>query len=221
MSLILNIETSGKTCSVALAERGNLLSCIESHPDNYIHSEKLNVFIEQLFSDSNQKIKDLSAVCVSKGPGSFTGLRIGTSCAKGLCYALSIPLLAVDALTVMMHNYSFQERPKAHKYIPMIDARRMEVYMALFNEKFEMDSSIVAEVIDANSFDNDTASVVLFGDGADKLESLVFPKQIKIISGFKTSAKAMCTLSYKKFQKSEFEDLAYFEPFYLKDFKVG
>jgi tRNA threonylcarbamoyladenosine biosynthesis protein TsaB len=216
MTLILNIETSTKVCSVSLGLNGELLAFKEESSDKYIHSEKLNVFIEELFTQVDYELKDLAAVCVSKGPGSYTGLRIGVSSAKGFCYALDIPLISIDSLSVLASGYLNKNFIAANTILmPMIDARRMEVYTAAFNNKAEMLNAISAEVIDAEFFDGNK-EIILIGDGAEKC-NVVITENVRIENHLSSSI-GMIKLSYLKFSQKEFEDVAYFEPFYLKDF---
>ena len=218
MTLILNIETSTKVCSVSLGLDGDLLASKEESSEKYIHSEKLNVFIEELFTQVDYELKDLAAICVSKGPGSYTGLRIGVSSAKGLCYALDIPLISIDSLSVLASGFLNNNFIAANTILmPMIDARRMEVYTAAFNNKAAMLNAISAEVIDAEFFDGNK-EIILIGDGAEKC-NLVIPANVRIENHL-SSSKGMTNLAYLKFSKKEFEDVAYFEPYYLKDFIV-
>lgn len=219
MNLLLNIETSTKVCSVSLALNGEILASKEESSEKYIHSEKLNVFIEELFTQVDYQLKDLAAICVSKGPGSYTGLRIGVSCAKGFCYALDIPLISIDSLSVLARGYLNDNLINANTILmPMIDARRMEVYTAVFNHKAEIQTSISAEVIDAEFF-NTNKEIILIGDGAKKFNSVI-PSNVRIENHL-SSSKGMASLSYLKFSKKEFEDVAYFEPYYLKSFRLG
>lgn len=219
MALILNIETSTKVCSVALAKDGETLAVKEELGEQYIHSEKLTVFIEELMSSSDYDLSHLDAVCVSKGPGSYTGLRIGVSCAKGLCYALKIPLLAIDSLTILGARFIQLNHVKKEVVLfPMIDARRMEVFTQKMNSDLIVEAPIEAMIIDENSFFEFKAPVYLFGDGANKLIDTFNSNTIQVIGGIETSAKGMSLLSYDKFIANEFEDVAYFEPYYLKEF---
>jgi len=219
MNLLLNIETSTKVCSVSLALNGEILASKEESSEKYIHSEKLNVFIEELFAQVDFQLKDLAAICVSKGPGSYTGLRIGVSCAKGFCYALDIPLISIDSLSVLARGYLSDNFINANTILmPMIDARRMEVYTAVFNHKAEIQTSISAEVIDAEFFDTNK-EIILIGDGAKKFNSII-PRNVRIENHL-SSSRGMASLSYSKFSKKQFEDIAYFEPYYLKSFKLG
>ena len=219
MTLILNIETSTKVCSVSLALNGDVIAFREESSDKYIHSEKLNVFIEELFTQVDYQLKDLAAICVSKGPGSYTGLRIGVSCAKGFCYALDIPLISVDSLSVLARGYLNNNVINANTILmPMIDARRMEVYTSEFNDKADIQTAISAKVIDPEFFDINK-EIILIGDGAKKFHSII-PRNVRIENHL-SSSKGMANLSYLKFCKKIFEDVAYFEPYYLKSFKLG
>ncbi len=216
MSYILNIETATRNCSVAIAKDGKTIICKEIAEIGYSHAEKLHVFIDEILQETNLTSKDLSAIAVSQGPGSYTGLRIGVSAAKGLCFALDIPLISVDTLQVL----ASQAKTKGI-IIPMIDARRMEVYSAIFDSKLEKTRAVQAEILDENSFSGIDETVFFVGDCSEKaktvlkkdnfifLDEIVFP-----------SAKEMSPLSYDKFINNNFEDVAYFEPFYLKDFMI-
>ena len=217
---ILNIETSTKACSVALHKNGELIVCREDVTANFSHSEKLLKFISELFSDEKLSISDLDAIAVSMGPGSYTGLRIGISTAKGLCYGLDIPLISISTLKAMSFGMALEF--KADLYCPMIDARRMEVYSAFFDINNTEVRKIQADIINENSYKKELGKkVVFFGDGSEKLIEKIKDKNAIFVSDIHPSAKNMGLLSYQKFTKSLFEDLAYFEPFYLKDFVVG
>lgn len=220
MALILNIETSGKTCSVCLSKDGSLLGLNEVHPPGYVHAEQLNVLIEEILQDNELTMKDLDAIAVSAGPGSYTGLRIGVASAKGFCYALGIPLISLNSLEIMMQVYYQWFKPEQAFYIPMIDARRMEVYMAAYEEGVEKIAP-KAQVIDDSFMQDYAGNIILFGDGADKLDELALNENITIKPGFHTSASGMVELSYAKFQNKDFEDVAYFDPMYLKEFKIN
>ena len=217
---ILNIETSTKACSVALHKNGELIVCREDVTTNFSHSEKLLKFISKLFSDAKLSLSDLDAIAVSMGPGSYTGLRIGVSTAKGLCYGLDIPLISISTLKAMSFGMALEI--KADLYCPMIDARRMEVYSAFFDINNTEVRKIQADIIDENSYKKELEKkVVFFGDGSEKLIEKIKHKNAIFVSDIHPSAKNMGLLSYQKFTKSLFEDLAYFEPFYLKDFVAG
>ncbi|TRX22708.1 tRNA (adenosine(37)-N6)-threonylcarbamoyltransferase complex dimerization subunit type 1 TsaB [Flavobacterium franklandianum] len=217
MSYILNIETATKNCSVALARDGKTILCKEIAEEGYSHAERLHVFIEEIIKESEITFQDLSAIAVSQGPGSYTGLRIGVSAAKGLCYALGIPLIAVDTLQVL----ASQVKVSNGLIIPMLDARRMEVYSAIFTPNFENKRAVQAEVITESSFENLRETLYFVGDCAEKgktvltKENFIFLEEIKY-----PSAKEMSFLSFDKYQKNDFVDVAYFEPYYLKDFMM-
>lgn len=217
---ILNIETSTKACSVALHKNGELIVSREDVTTNFSHSEKLLKFISKLFSDAKLSLSDLDAIAVSMGPGSYTGLRIGVSTAKGLCYGLDIPLISISTLKAMSFGMALEI--KADLYCPMIDARRMEVYSAFFDINNTEVRKIQADIIDENSYKKELdKKVVFFGDGSEKIKEKIKHENAMFVSNFHPSAKNMGLLSYQKFNKSLFEDLAYFEPFYLKDFVAG
>ncbi len=219
---ILHIETSVKTCSVALSFNGNLIDTKESHPVGFEHSENLNIFIEDVLNNNNITLQDVAAISVGSGPGSYTGLRIGTATAKGLCYALEIPLIAMDSLSVMMDKFSKEINSREFDfYIPMIDARRMEVYDAIFDKNLNLISKPKARIIDEISYQDLDGKILLFGEGADKLSEVDFVNDVTIQFDFKTSASGMCEKVYQKFLANQFEDLAYFDPIYLKEFQAG
>jgi tRNA threonylcarbamoyladenosine biosynthesis protein TsaB len=184
----------------------------------YSHAEFLHVFIQDIMDLSDYELKDLNAVAVSKGPGSYTGLRIGVSAAKGLCFSLDIPLISVDTLESMATSVSEISGLKA----PMLDARRMEVYSAIFDQNNHLLRKVDAEIIDENSFQSylEKGNVYFLGDGAEKCEPILKHQNAIFIKGIFPSANNMSHLSFQKFQKNLFEDVAYFEPFYLKDFRV-
>jgi len=223
MSLILGIETSTKICSVALSDGEQLLAVKEEGGD-YSHSEKLTLFIEEVLEKAGKKMYDITAVAVSKGPGSYTGLRIGVSAAKGLCYALDIPLISVSTLQAMAQRVvqeSNKEENSNLLYCPMIDARRMEVYTALFDKENKIIETISAKIIDENSFVGylKNNSILFFGDGAEKCKPTLTKEQNAIFSNKGLpSAQYINQIAYQKLQNKEIEDVAYFEPYYLKDF---
>lgn len=218
MNYILNIETATKNCSVSLARNGETILCKEIAEQGYSHAEKLHVFIEEILKESQIDIKLLKAVAVSKGPGSYTGLRIGVSTAKGLCYALGIPLIAVDTLAVLAQSVS----QKDGLIVPMIDARRMEVYSAVFNHNHQKVKDVQAEILTENSYSEVTDTIYIVGDCQEKCQTVLTKPNFVFLSEHKyPSATAMSTLSYVKFEQKDFEDVAYFEPFYLKDFMLN
>ena len=220
MSLILGIETSTKICSVAVSD-GEKLLAIEEEGGEYSHSEKLTVFIQKVLGRAGLQLKDVDAVAVSKGPGSYTGLRIGVSVAKGLCYALDKPLIAVDTLQAMAKNVAALPNQSKTLFSPMIDARRMEVYTALYDSKNNSVTPITAKIIDENSFSEELTvqKIIFFGDGADKCaEVLDKNSNATFFDEGLPSAKFVNQIAFDKYQNQEFEDVAYFEPYYLKDF---
>jgi tRNA threonylcarbamoyladenosine biosynthesis protein TsaB len=223
--LFLCIESATPVCSVALLDEKGVLDEKSSSEKN-AHSRVLTVFIQELFRTHKVDVGMLSAVAVSKGPGSYTGLRIGVSAAKGLCYAGSIPLIAVNTLDSMaagMIRLKGSEYPKNVLYCPMIDARRMEVYSALFDATGKEVRETQAEIIEPSSFETELKDhpMVFFGDGAEKCSSLITSGNANFISGFQHSASHMADRVLDKYSHNQFEDVAYFEPFYLKDFVAG
>ncbi len=221
-SLILNIETATNVCSVALAENGNLLNVIETTETN-VHSSKLTVFIEELMTQSNMAIDSLNAVAVSMGPGSYTGLRIGVSVSKGICYALNTPLVSVNTLQSMAYGFALKKGIDLSNeawICPMIDARRMEVYSAFFDIQNKMMKDVSADIINENSYQSilDVRKVYFFGNGSEKCKNIIKHKNALFINNIEPSARYMISLSNDKFVKRDFENTAYFEPCYLKDF---
>jgi tRNA threonylcarbamoyladenosine biosynthesis protein TsaB len=215
MTYILNIETATKNCSVSLAKNGKTIICKEIAEQGYSHAEKLHVFIAEIIKEAGVLMSDLKAIAVSQGPGSYTGLRIGVSAAKGLCYALEIPLIAIDTLT------SLANQVKQHDglIVPMIDARRMEVYSAIFNSNKEMIREVQAEILTGESFANQTETIYLIGDSNEKAKSVLTKTNFIFLDEIVfPSANEMSAISYQKFQNNDFVDVAYFEPYYLKDF---
>jgi tRNA threonylcarbamoyladenosine biosynthesis protein TsaB len=215
MAYILAIETATKNCSVALSKDGVTLLCKEIAEEGYSHAERLHVFIEQLLSELELSYKDLSAIAVSQGPGSYTGLRIGVSAAKGLCFALDIPLIAIDTLASLASQINIEDG----FIVPMIDARRMEVYSAIFNAKHQEIREIRAEILTAESFSDIDSTIYFIGDCAEKSKTVLNQNNhIYLDAIIYPSAKDMGALSYEKFTKNDTVDVAYFEPYYLKDF---
>ena len=224
--MILCLETSTSVCSVALNESCCTLALRESDKQN-AHSEKITTFIKEVMEIAGIGYSQLDAVAVSKGPGSYTGLRIGVSTAKGICYAADLPMMAIDTLEAMA--YGMKEKlgsqiAENDLLIPMIDARRMEVYAAVFDANLNKIQDTAALVIDENAFDDlkKDHRLWLFGDGAPKLKT-VFADQpnISIVEGFNPSAAYMRPLAERALLNKDFVDVAYFEPFYLKDFIAG
>lgn len=221
MSKILCLETSTKNCSVALSDGKNLISLKEDGSDKYTHAEKLHVFIEEVLNQGGVKFSDLDAVAVSEGPGSYTGLRIGVSSAKGMAYALGIPLISVNTLQAMAN--SLLSGGDKNLLIPMIDARRMEVFCAGFDGKGNAIFPTRAEILESDSFPEaaNFDKALYFGDGAEKCQDVLKPKGFKFVPDIQASAKGMVELAAQKFGAIDFVDTAYFEPFYLKDFVAG
>lgn len=218
MALILNIETATDICSIAVSKNKKILSSRESNKRD--HASQLHVFIKEIFEELNITSNDLDAVAVSKGPGSYTGLRIGVASAKGICYAAARPLIAVNTLEAMTCTAS-DLTTDAHLYCPMIDARRMEVYTCLFTNYHEEIEKTQAVVLDKNFLSEHLkkSKTLFFGSGAEKLKLILKENSNALFAdGFTNSAKGMISIAEKKFEKNDFENLAYFEPFYLKDF---
>jgi tRNA threonylcarbamoyladenosine biosynthesis protein TsaB len=219
MALLLLIETSSKNCSVALSENFQVIHCIEESSDEYVHAEKLHRFINELLITCGKQATDIDAVAVSKGPGSYTGLRIGVSTAKGFCYALDKPLIGIDT-TLILAWYGVNTFTKAPYVRPMIDARRMEVYCALYDKDLALLEPVSAQILDEEFITRDEQrGVIYIGDGAEKASafSRLVPEEQRIQPG----ARMMADLAFRRFRQDQFEDLAYFEPFYLKDFIPG
>lgn len=216
MALILNIETATTNCSVSLSKDGETLVLKEDNSLGYSHAETLHVFIDEVFKISNIKPTEIDAVAVSKGPGSYTGLRIGVSSAKGICFALDKPLIAISTLESMAHQVKIDDG----FIIPMLDARRMEVYSAIYNSKLELQRAIKAEILTEESYSEllKTSKVYFIGNGVDKTKKLIDHPNAYFIEGKLPSANEMAHLAEAKYTKSDTEDVAYFEPYYLKDF---
>jgi tRNA threonylcarbamoyladenosine biosynthesis protein TsaB len=223
MALILNLETATTVCSVALAKDHQILALKELNGD-YTHAENLTLFIEAVLKDAGCSLSELDAVSVSKGPGSYTGLRIGVSTAKGLCYSLSKPLIALNTLQHTALACALKHGEKEDLFCPMIDARRMEVYCAVYDGNNHCIRSTAAEIIEENSFADllKKHRMYFFGDGAEKCKSLLSHNANAIfLDHFYPSAANMVKLSEQSFSNQQFEDVAYFQPFYLKDFIAG
>ena len=221
MAYILCLETATEICSVALLNNNVLIGLQESHEGNS-HASQITLLIDKLLHDAKVEYKQLGAIAVSKGPGSYTGLRVGVSTAKGLCYALNIPLIAINTLESLAHNFiltSNFQLPTSNFFCPMLDARRMEVYCAVFDEQMNDVKKTEAKIIDENSFNDllESSSVYFFGSGSEKCKIITHPNAV-FIDDVKCSAASMLHLAFEKFEKKDFEDVAYFEPFYLKDF---
>ena len=216
MVFILNIETSTKNCSVSLSKNGKVIALKELNDGNYSHAEKLHVFIDDVLKEANINMQQLNAVAISKGPGSFTGLRIGVSAAKGLCFALDIPMISIDTLK----SLALQVVVDVGYIIPMLDARRMEVYSAVFNKDCLLVRETEAQILDETSFQNylENQQVHFIGDGVPKTKELISHPNAIFVEAKLPSANEMGMLAFQKFEQNDFENSAYFEPFYLKDF---
>ncbi|HYK76106.1 MAG TPA: tRNA (adenosine(37)-N6)-threonylcarbamoyltransferase complex dimerization subunit type 1 TsaB [Daejeonella sp.] len=224
MKLILLIETATTSCSVALAGDDKILALKEVNERN-IHASHITLFIEEVMQQAGKSYSELDAVAISKGPGSYTGLRIGVSTAKGLCFALDIPLVAVDTLQAMASGVRFSEADwdADTLFCPMIDARRMEVYTALFDQNLDAVLPTEAKILDEHTFDQylDQYQIVFFGDGSEKCKALYAERNNVSFTDFQNSAAHLSHLAFQKLEAGQTEDVAYFEPFYLKDFIAG
>ncbi|HMT30218.1 MAG TPA: tRNA (adenosine(37)-N6)-threonylcarbamoyltransferase complex dimerization subunit type 1 TsaB [Bacteroidia bacterium] len=221
MALILNIETATDICSVALSKNGELLS-LQEEKEGRSHAALLTTLMNRCFLETGLNLSDLQAVAVSKGPGSYTGLRIGVASAKGLCYALDIPLISVNTLQSMAANFMIQF-PDTHETLlcPMIDARRMEVYMAFFDTKLNFTRETTATILEADFFKSmlNRQKIAFFGDGMPKLKELIgLQENSRFEPNVLPSANGMIKFSETSYNSGVFESVAYFEPFYLKDF---
>jgi tRNA threonylcarbamoyladenosine biosynthesis protein TsaB len=220
MSLILSLETSTHVCSVALHDDGNLVASREVHiPQS--HATRLAPMIDEVRQETGIDFRELKAVAVASGPGSYTGLRIGVSTAKALCYTLQVPLVAVGTLDVMASQLAPQE-PADVLLCPMIDARRMEVYCQITTQALEIIQPVEAKIIDETSFAEllEKQRIIFFGDGAAKCKSAITHSNAIFIDNITPLASALGVLAYVKFQERQVEDLVHFEPFYLKDFLI-
>ena len=216
MALILSIETTTTNCSVSLSKEGETLLLKEDYSSSYSHAERLHVFIDAVLKEAKIDKSKLDAIAVSKGPGSYTGLRIGVSAAKGLCYALDVPLIAISTLEALAHQVESQDGI----IIPMLDARRMEVYSAIFSSSFKPVRSIEAQILDDTSFISylKEGKVYFIGNGVEKTKTLITHNNAVFVEGKLPSSNEMSKLAYLKYKKNDIEDVAYFEPYYLKDF---
>ena len=227
MPNILHIETSENICSVAISKEQNLLASREIS-DNHSHASKLGVITNEVMKECKISFSDLNAIAVSKGPGSYTGLRIGVSFAKGLCYALNIPLIGISTLEALCHGYIHSHLyRKSHlcaeqniHFCPVIDARRMEVYSCLIDKDGKPCTSVTAKIIDTGSFHEtlERGPVVFIGSGAHKCQKVIRHDNAFFEPDFLPRAHFLIPLALKAYSEGHFEDSAYFEPFYLKDF---
>ena len=216
MAIILNIETATTNCSVSLSKEGETFALKEDNSKQYSHAERLHVYIDTLLEQNNVKPTDLDAIAVSKGPGSYTGLRIGVSAAKGLCFALDKPLISISTLEALARQVKTEEG----LIVPMLDARRMEVYSAVFDANYNTVRNIEAQILDEQSFATylEKGKVHFIGNGVDKTKTLITHKNAVFIENKLPSANEMSFIAFNKYKKNDIEDVAYFEPYYLKDF---
>lgn len=216
MTLILNIETSTTNCSVSLSKQGETFALLEDNSKEYSHAERLHVYMERILAENNLTATQLDAIAVSKGPGSYTGLRIGVSAAKGLCFALNKPLIAVSTLEAL----AYQVKIDKGIIIPMLDARRMEVYSAVFDQNYNEIRKVEAQILEADSFADylEKGPVYFVGNGVEKTKSIIQNPNAHFIDDKLPSANEMGLIAYHKYKNNDFEDVAYFEPYYLKDF---
>ena len=225
MNRILCLESSTEVCSVAIIENGEILDFREEN-EGLSHSKMLTVFIQDILKSNDLQVADIDAVAVSEGPGSYTGLRIGVSVAKGICYAGEKPLIAISSLEAMTHyvlkNSNLYNFDITHNdiLVPMIDARRMEVYRAIYNSKAERVQKVEAVIVDEKTFETELKSgkVIYYGNGAEKCKTVLQHPNAVFIDSVITSSKSMAVIATQKFESGEFVDVAYFEPFYLKNF---
>ena len=216
MATILCIETATTNCSVALSVNGTIITLQEDNNNQYSHAERLHIYIDEVLKKNGLEKSQLQGIAVSKGPGSYTGLRIGVSAAKGLCFALDIPLISTSTLESLANQIKNDDG----MIIPLLDARRMEVYSAVFNTKKKQIRETKAEVLHEESFIPflNKGKVYFIGDGVEKFKSICNHKNAVFIENKLPSANEMGVLANKKYKKSDIENVAYFEPFYLKDF---
>jgi tRNA threonylcarbamoyladenosine biosynthesis protein TsaB len=228
MALILCLETATEICSVALAVDGEVIAAQEEKEGN-VHAAQITLLIDSVLKKAEKQLHMLDAVAVSKGPGSYTGLRVGVSTAKGLCYALGIPLLAVHTLESLTYQV-IRDMPSTNPpalFVPMLDARRMEVYCAVFDEKLNARYPTSAEIIDETFFTRVLTdlyeprvipTICFFGNGAAKCRPVITQEGVIFLDDIRCSAASMSNLAYRQLENGRIEDVAYFEPFYLKEF---
>mgnify|MGYP001817478491 CR=1 FL=1 len=207
MAVILNIETATTNCSVSISRNGECIGLKEDYDKKYSHAERLHVYIDDVLKEANLSTKDLDAIAVSKGPGSYTGLRIGVSAAKGLCFALDIPLISVSTLESLAH----QVNAESGVIVSMLDARRMEVYSAVYDIKYSLIREIQAQILDNSSFENylNQGNAYFVGNGVEKTKEIISHPNAIFIENKLPSAKEMCDLGYNKYKISDTEDVAY------------
>lgn len=221
MSCILNIETSTDVCSVAISDNGQVIFNKEDHSGPN-HAVKLGVYVDEALSFIDAHGIPLEAVAVSCGPGSYTGLRIGVSMAKGICYGRDVKLISIPTLELMAVPVLIGEHPAEEDalIVPMLDARRMEVYAKMMDRALKEVRPIQADIVDADTYKEylDRGTVYFFGNGAEKCMEVINHPNARLVKGIEPLAKNMAPLAEKRFVEGKFEDVAYFVPFYLKDF---
>ena len=221
MSCILNIETSTDVCSVAISDNGQVIFNKEDHSGPN-HAVKLGVYVDEALSFIDAHGISLEAVAVSCGPGSYTGLRIGVSMAKGICYGRDVKLISIPTLELMAVPVLIGEHPAEEDalIVPMLDARRMEVYAKVMDRALKEVRPIQADIVDAETYKEylDRGTVYFFGNGAEKCMEVINHPNARLVKGIEPLAKNMAPLAEKRFVEGKFEDVAYFVPFYLKDF---
>jgi tRNA threonylcarbamoyladenosine biosynthesis protein TsaB len=216
LALVLSIETATTNCSVSLSKNGKTLFLKEDNSKNYSHAESLHVFINAVLKETKTSSKDLDAIAISKGPGSYTGLRIGVSAAKGLCFALDKPLISISTLEALAHQITCNDGV----IVAMLDARRMEVYSAIYDANYHQIRETEAQILNETAFAEylNKGKVYFIGNGVEKTKGLIKHTNAIFIDDKLPSSKEMSAIAYKKYKISDFEDVAYFEPYYLKDF---
>ncbi|TYP76002.1 tRNA (adenosine(37)-N6)-threonylcarbamoyltransferase complex dimerization subunit type 1 TsaB [Aquimarina intermedia] len=221
MGYILCLETATTNCSVALTKNGKVIAIREDIDGGYSHAERLHVFIEEVLTETGVKASELDAVAVGKGPGSYTGLRIGVAAAKGLCFALDIPLIAIPTLALLALQVA--DKKEVSTIIPMIDARRMEVYASVYTHDYHEIRETRAEILDPTSYLGylNEGIVCFIGSGVAKFAEICDHPNAIFIKNAMPSTKEMALQSYSKFKQQDFEDVTYFDPYYLKDFVTG
>lgn len=225
MIRIIHLETSTKVCSVAISENGKPKDSITEKAESFAHSERLNILIHDLLSRNNLNFEDLNAVSVASGPGSYTGLRIGVSTAKGLCFALGLPLIAIDSLQSLAHVAIERKIVETHPsiYLCMIDARRMEAFTAIYDDQLYPIKPIAAEIFNSDYLTEVESHIPIYliGDAQVKCNQIWEHRKNIVFTHLEADAIGQIRPAYEKFKLGQIEDLVYFEPFYLKDFQIG
>ncbi|NDV15597.1 tRNA (adenosine(37)-N6)-threonylcarbamoyltransferase complex dimerization subunit type 1 TsaB [Muricauda sp. TY007] len=217
MAILLHLETATTNCSVSISKDDDILVLKENNATSYSHSEQLHVFIKEALKEASLSFLDLDAISISKGPGSYTGLRIGVSAAKGLCFSLDLPLISVPTLQSMAHQVDLKP---GELVIPVLDARRMEVYSCVYGSDYKEVRETRAEIVNEESFADyvSNTKVYVVGSGAEKCRGVLQHPNFIFNESVVPSAKEMASIAFHKYISKQFEDVAYFEPYYLKDF---